>query len=97
MPGDDSRVYASMGNYVFSTRTLLRLLHDDAAEPNSSHDFGRDILPKLAGKSEMYAYDFQTNRIPGEPTDCRNLTGATWGPSTRITRPIWICGPCIPR
>jgi glucose-1-phosphate adenylyltransferase len=69
MPGDDSRVYASMGNYVFSTRTLLRLLHDDAAEPNSSHDFGRDILPKLAGKSEMYAYDFQTNRIPGEPTD----------------------------
>ncbi len=64
-----NRVYASMGNYVFSTRTLLRLLHDDAAEPNSSHDFGRDILPKLAGKSEMYAYDFQTNRIPGEPTD----------------------------
>ncbi len=69
MPGDENRVYASMGNYVFSTRTLLRLLHDDAAEPNSSHDFGRDILPKLAGKSEMYAYDFQTNRIPGEPTD----------------------------
>jgi glucose-1-phosphate adenylyltransferase len=69
MPGDDTRVYASMGNYVFSTRTLLRLLHDDAAEPNSSHDFGRDILPRLAGKSEMYAYDFQTNRIPGEPTD----------------------------
>jgi glucose-1-phosphate adenylyltransferase len=69
MPGDENRVYASMGNYVFSTRTLLRLLHDDAAEPNSSHDFGRDILPRLAGKSEMYAYDFQTNRIPGEPTD----------------------------
>jgi glucose-1-phosphate adenylyltransferase len=69
MPGDDQRVYASMGNYVFSTRTLLRLLHDDAAEPTSSHDFGRDILPKLAGKSEILAYDFQTNRIPGENTD----------------------------
>ena len=62
-----------MGNYVFSTRTLLRLLHDDAAEPNSNHDFGRDILPKLAGKAEMYAYDFQTNRIPGEPPDARSL------------------------
>src|SRR5205807_7105922 len=35
----------------------------------SNHDFGRDILPKLAGKSEMYAYDFQTNRIAGEPAD----------------------------
>ena len=66
MPGDESRVYASMGNYVFSTRTLLRLLEDDAAIAESSHDFGRDILPKLAGKSEMYAYDFQTNRIPGD-------------------------------
>ncbi|MBZ5622426.1 MAG: glucose-1-phosphate adenylyltransferase [Acidobacteriia bacterium] len=69
MPGDADRVYASMGNYVFSTRTLLRLLHDDAAEESSSHDFGRDILPKLAGKAEIYAYDFQTNRIPGEPPD----------------------------
>jgi glucose-1-phosphate adenylyltransferase len=67
IPGDPERVYASMGNYVFSTRTLLRLLHDDARDESSNHDFGRDILPKLAGKSEIYAYDFQTNRIPGEP------------------------------
>ena len=34
---------------------------------NSSHDFGRDILPSLVGRTEMYAYDFQTNRIPGDP------------------------------
>jgi glucose-1-phosphate adenylyltransferase len=69
MPGDPHRVYASMGNYIFSTRTLLRLLHDDAANPGSRHDFGMDILPRLAGKAEMYAYDFQTNRIPGEASD----------------------------
>src|SRR5262249_21514017 len=69
MPGDPTRVYASMGNYVFSTRTLLRLLHDDAADDNSNHDFGRDILPKLAGRSEMFAYDFGSNRINGEPPD----------------------------
>jgi glucose-1-phosphate adenylyltransferase len=69
MPGDPTRVYASMGNYVFSTRTLLRLLHEDAAIESSNHDFGRDILPKLAGKAEIFAYDFQTNRIAGEPTD----------------------------
>lgn len=69
MPGDGDRVYASMGNYIFSTRSLLRLLHDDAADESSHHDFGRDILPRLAGKSEIYAYDFHTNRIPGEPLD----------------------------
>jgi glucose-1-phosphate adenylyltransferase len=69
MPGDPRRVHASMGNYIFSTRTLLRLLHDDAANPASSRDFGKDILPRLAGQSDMYAYDFQTNRIPGELPD----------------------------
>jgi glucose-1-phosphate adenylyltransferase len=67
IPGDPNRVYASMGNYVFTTRTLLRELHDDDANPASSHDFGRDLLPKLAKGGEMYAYDFQTNQIPGEP------------------------------
>jgi glucose-1-phosphate adenylyltransferase len=69
IPGDDTRVYASMGNYIFSTRSLLRLLNDDAAEEASSHDFGRDVLPKLAGTGKIYAYDFQGNRIPGEPAD----------------------------
>jgi glucose-1-phosphate adenylyltransferase len=67
IPGDPKRVYASMGNYIFSTRTLLRVLHDDAADEQSTHDFGRDLLPKMAGKAEIYAYDFQTNQIPGEP------------------------------
>jgi glucose-1-phosphate adenylyltransferase len=71
MPGDPARVFASMGNYIFSTRTLLRLLHEDAAIAESNHDFGRDILPKLAGKAEIYAYDFQTNRISGEPADAQ--------------------------
>jgi glucose-1-phosphate adenylyltransferase len=71
IPGDPERVFASMGNYIFSTRTLLRLLHEDAAIAESNHDFGRDILPKLAGKAEIYAYDFQTNRISGEPADAQ--------------------------
>jgi glucose-1-phosphate adenylyltransferase len=67
IPGDPDRVYASMGNYVFSTRALLRELYDDAANANSKHDFGRDILPSMVGRAEMFAYDFQTNLIPGEP------------------------------
>ena len=69
IPGDGERVYASMGNYIFSTRTLLRLLQEDAANESSLHDFGHDILPRLAGNGDIFAYDFQTNRIPGEPAD----------------------------
>jgi glucose-1-phosphate adenylyltransferase len=69
MPGDSSRVYASMGNYIFSTSTLLDLLREDARTPRSHHDFGIDILPKLAGNAPIYAYSFEANRIPGEPTD----------------------------
>jgi glucose-1-phosphate adenylyltransferase len=67
MPDDRTRVYASMGNYVFSTNLLLRELYADAQRPGSSHDFGRDILPSLVGRAPMFSYDFQTNRIPGDP------------------------------
>jgi glucose-1-phosphate adenylyltransferase len=67
LPGDPDRVYASMGNYIFSTQLLLKELYADAAREESSHDFGRDILPGLIGRSEMFAYDFQTNEIPGDP------------------------------
>jgi|SRR5579862_3356926 len=67
MPGDSERVYASMGNYIFSTNLLLRELHADAEREGSSHDFGHDILPSLVNRAAMYAYDFQTNRIPGDP------------------------------
>jgi glucose-1-phosphate adenylyltransferase len=69
MPGDPERVYASMGNYIFSTGTLLKELYADAAREDSSHDFGRDILPGLIGRTDMFAYDFQTNHIPGDPPD----------------------------
>jgi len=66
MPGDPHRVYASMGNYIFSSRTLIDLLNADAKQEKSHHDFGKDILPKLAGNAPIYAYNFESNRIPGE-------------------------------
>jgi len=69
MRDDPNRVYASMGNYIFSTSTLLDLLKADAENEASHHDFGMDILPKLAGKAPIYAYNFETNRIPGEAED----------------------------
>ncbi len=67
MPTDPTRVLASMGNYVFSTDLLLRELMADGQRDDSSHDFGKDILPSLIGRADMYAYDFQTNIIPGDP------------------------------
>ncbi|MBI3210888.1 MAG: glucose-1-phosphate adenylyltransferase [Candidatus Solibacter usitatus] len=67
MPDDPSRFLASMGNYIFSTGLLLRELYIDAAREDSAHDFGRDILPRLVERGDMYAYDYRTNRIPGDP------------------------------
>ncbi len=69
MPGDPTRVYASMGNYIFSSNLLLRELYADAEKPDSTHDFGRDILPSLVGRAGLFAYDFQTNHIPGDPAN----------------------------
>jgi glucose-1-phosphate adenylyltransferase len=66
MPGDPSRVYASMGNYIFTTKPLMDELYADASREGSSHDFGRNILPGMIGRYDMFAYDFQTNRIPGD-------------------------------
>ena len=67
MPGQPDKVLASMGNYIFSTDVLVRELQRDAEDDESSHDFGRNILPQLIGRVEMFAYDFQTNVIPGDP------------------------------
>jgi glucose-1-phosphate adenylyltransferase len=69
MPGDPTQVFASMGNYIFSKRILVELLTADSSDPRSRHDFGGDILPQLAGKAPIYAYNFQTNRIPGDSED----------------------------
>jgi glucose-1-phosphate adenylyltransferase len=67
MPGNPDMVYASMGNYIFATKPLMEYLRADAADETTSHDFGRDILPKWVERGDVYAYDFETNRIPGDP------------------------------
>ena len=69
MPGNRDMVYASMGNYIFSTGPLLKYLYEDARIEDSSHDFGRDILPNWVRTGEVFAYDFGANRIPGDPVD----------------------------
>ncbi len=69
MPGNPNFVLASMGNYIFKKSTLVKELEDDHGKPGSDHDFGKNILPGLVGRAEIFAYDFNTNRIPGDPPD----------------------------
>lgn len=52
-------VSASMGIYVFNTEVLLRLLQEDAQNPASSHDFGKDVIPGALEKARVIAYDFR--------------------------------------
>jgi glucose-1-phosphate adenylyltransferase len=52
------KVNASMGVYLFNTQLLIPILIADAEDPNSSHDFGKDILPRIISKYRVYAYNF---------------------------------------
>jgi len=56
---DPSMVSASMGIYLFNTDVLLTALHQDAQDPESSHDFGKDVLPRQIEKTRVVAYDFR--------------------------------------
>ena len=67
IPGDEKHVLASMGNYIFKSDTLLKELHDDSLDNNSSHDFGKDIIPKLCQTGKVFVYKLSDNYIPGEP------------------------------
>jgi glucose-1-phosphate adenylyltransferase len=58
MPGMPHLALASMGIYVFEMTVLVRALKDDAADPDSHHDFGKDILPRLIGAGRVFAYPF---------------------------------------
>ncbi len=49
---------ASMGIYLFDKGALVEVLTRDAADPTSSHDFGRDIFPYMLGRYKVYAYRF---------------------------------------
>jgi glucose-1-phosphate adenylyltransferase len=63
-PGASGTVPASMGLYVFNADALVRAVVEDAARDDSTHDFGRDILPRMVAGASVYAYDFATNEIP---------------------------------
>jgi glucose-1-phosphate adenylyltransferase len=65
IPGKPDEAFASMGNYLFNKEVLIEMLYNDAKRLESSHDFGKDILPRIFKDSRVFAYDFRRNRIPG--------------------------------
>ncbi|MCH8538606.1 MAG: glucose-1-phosphate adenylyltransferase [Alkalimonas sp.] len=66
IPGRPDQVLASMGNYIFESKCLVSELEADASDDSSSHDFGKNIIPKLYPEGKVYVYDFSTNVIRGE-------------------------------
>ncbi len=63
---DDPNVsYASMGNYVFTTKALIDALKTDAADENSMHDMGGNIIPMFVDRGTANVYDFDRNMVPG--------------------------------
>ncbi|MEV6633143.1 glucose-1-phosphate adenylyltransferase [Actinoplanes sp. NPDC051470] len=65
LPDAPDEIYASMGNYVFTTRALCEAVTRDAQNPDSKHDMGGNIIPMLVEKGEACVYDFRDNAIPG--------------------------------
>jgi glucose-1-phosphate adenylyltransferase len=56
---DPAMVSVSMGIYLFDTGVLLQALHEDARDAQSSHDFGRDVIPQNLKGLRVVAYDFR--------------------------------------
>lgn len=64
-PDDPDVAFASMGNYVFTTKLLVSALRADATNQDSDHDMGGDVIPMLVDAGEAAVYDFADNVVPG--------------------------------
>jgi glucose-1-phosphate adenylyltransferase len=58
IPGDPDTALVSMGIYVFPKDLLMEELRADAVLEDSSHDFGKDLIPRLIGTHKVHAYEF---------------------------------------
>jgi glucose-1-phosphate adenylyltransferase len=65
LPDAPDQIYASMGNYVFTTKVLCEAVEDDAEDRASKHDMGGSIIPMLVERGEANVYDFRDNEVPG--------------------------------
>ena len=63
IPGKPDQALASMGIYVFGTKYLFELLEEDARDPSSSNDFGRDLIPKIVASGKAVAHRFSDSCV----------------------------------
>jgi len=63
MPGKPDAALCSMGIYVFDTKFLFEELKRDAADPHSSHDFGRDVIPYIVANGKAVAHHFSQSCV----------------------------------
>ncbi len=75
IPGEPDLIYASMGIYVFNRMILEEELVKDANRTDSSHDFGRDVIPSILKRCKVYGYDFGSGS--GEPIPYWRDVGTT--------------------
>ncbi len=67
MPGRPGYCLTSMGNYLANIPLLIDMLQEDAENKESTHDFGNDVIPLMLSKGlRIFAYDFASNKVPGE-------------------------------
>ena len=90
IPGKPGRSLASMGIYIFNARYLYRELERDMADPDSSHDFGKDIIPKIVKAGEAIAHPFELSCVgckPGFPPYWRDVgtIDAYWDANIDLT------------
>ncbi|MEM8654006.1 MAG: glucose-1-phosphate adenylyltransferase [Pseudomonadota bacterium] len=111
-PEDDTKALASMGIYVFSWKFLRDLLIKDAEDPNSSHDFGHDLIPDIVknGKAVAHRFDDSCVRADGAPSYWRDVgtIDAFWEANIDLTNftpeldlwdqnwPIWTYSESVP-
>ncbi|MEV4544186.1 glucose-1-phosphate adenylyltransferase [Micromonospora echinaurantiaca] len=65
LPDAPDQIYASMGNYVFTTKALCDAVERDAEDKSSKHDMGGSIIPMMVERGEANVYDFRDNEVPG--------------------------------
>ncbi|MDQ1700980.1 MAG: glucose-phosphate adenylyltransferase [Frankiaceae bacterium] len=65
LPDSPDEIFASMGNYVFTADALIEAVRLDAADENSMHDMGGNIIPAMVAADDAMVYDFADNVVPG--------------------------------
>jgi glucose-1-phosphate adenylyltransferase len=68
MPGRQDRALASMGIYMFDADYLYDMLRQDAKDPDSEHDFGKNVIPRVVAAGDAVAHPFGLSCISTDPT-----------------------------